>query len=451
MRSLTRLCTLALILASCGPSTPATSPSPVPSATATEASAPPSPTAAGLAALPAVTFAMRRWWLLPDGLDREGIAVRALIALDDAAPGAPRARLRSTGRTVPLARVTTKDPSLARLPPAWDGAIPLDGAKAGQDVVEVLVRLRDGRDAVAAERPVTLSAPAYVVWTLDFEGDAASDEALANTLAIATRPPGSDRIPMTILWNPRVWTTTEVSAERAEAMRAWTFARAGDDGEVGMHIHAWTDFVRAAGVTPRTAPSWSGRSDGYDVPLTAFSEDETRALVDYGVKLMKDHLLPIPTTFRGGGLFANAANLRAVAAAGFTVDTSAAPAGVFGRLPLPWTLAKDAQPYHPSRDDANAAGDLPLLEVPNIAGNTYGYTATSIQRTINDDLAMLPAAGHPATARRVLTLVSHPATIDATERAAIEALFAALGQLSYAADAGPLRFVTMSELAQALR
>src|SRR5206468_9953364 len=64
----------------------------------------------------------------------------------------------------------------------------------------------------------------------------------------------------------------------------------------------------------------------------------------------------LPTSFRGGGLFANAANLRAIAGAGFTVDASATPAGVFGQLTLPWTLAKDAQPYRPARDDANAPG-----------------------------------------------------------------------------------------------
>ena len=51
--------------------------------------------------------------------------------------------------------------------------------------------------------------------------------------------------------------------------------RAAKGDEIALHLHAWTDFVRAAGVTPRTAPNWAGRSDGYDVPLTAFDESET--------------------------------------------------------------------------------------------------------------------------------------------------------------------------------
>jgi hypothetical protein len=166
---------------------------------------------------------------------------------------------------------------------------------------------------------------------------------------------------------------------------------------------------------------------------------------------MSAHGMAKPTSFRGGGLFGNAANLRAVAAAGFSVDASSTPAGVFGRLPLPWTLAKDAQPYRPSSTDANAVGDLPLLEVPNIAGNTYGLTVNTIVSTIRDDLAMIAPAGQVAATRRVLTLVSHPGTIDATERAAIEALFKAFAPLRYDADSGPLRFLTLAQLAQALK
>jgi hypothetical protein len=232
-------------------------------------------------------------------------------------------------------------------------------------------------------------------------------------------------------------------------MLRWTLARSAKGDEVALHIHAWTDFVRAAGVSPRTSPSWSGRSDGYDVPLTVFDERETRTLIDKALALMTEHGLPRPTTFRAGGLFANAANLRAVAAAGFTVDTSATPAGGFGRLVLPWTLAKDAQPYRPSNEDANTPGDLPLLELPNIAGNTFALDTRTIRPVITADLAMLAPPGEVATKRRALTLVSHPATIDATERAAIEALFEALLPYRFDSDSGPVRFVTAAQLAKA--
>jgi len=49
----------------------------------------------------------------------------------------------------------------------------------------------------------------------------------------------------------------------------------------------------------------------------------------------------------------------------------------------------------------------------------------------------------------VITVVSHPGTIVPAERAAIEALLGAFGPLRYDADAGPVRFVTLAQLAKA--
>ncbi len=430
---------LALLAASCAPAPSPSAPPPASPAALTA-----SPTATPTAGLRAVVPVRavtpdRLWHTVPNALHHDPASFA--VAFDgDPTAGVPRLRIDPLGREIPLQRDGA----------TWHADVDLAGIAPGRYKVGVTERVSGSYvmvNGTTAGSELVVSAPVYVVWTLDFEGDAAGDAALANTAAIAD----GLHIPATVMWNPRVWTTPEVLAQRADAMVAWTLGRAAKGDDVALHVHAWTDFVRAAGVAPRTVPNWSGRSDGYDVPLTAFSEQETAKLVAHALALMKDHGMPRPAAFRGGGLFANAGNLRAIAAAGFAVDTSATPAGAFGRLPLPWTLSKDAQPYHPSRDDANAPGDLPLLEVPNIAGNTYGYTAASIQRTINDDLAMLPSPGQPATAVRVLTLVSHPATIDDTERAAIEKLFRAFDAFRFDRDAGPLRFVTMSQLVAAYR
>ena len=395
----------------------------------------------GLDTVPTGTASTRRWYTMPDGFVTEDQVFVGVRMGADAAPGEPRARLRATGASAPLTFMVA--PTVG---PQWSGSVGIRGVPPGEQTIDIVVRMRDGTDRVVTSTTFMLSQPIYVVWTLDFEGDAATNEALDNTYLINR----SYFAPMTIMWNPRVWTTADVSPARAEVMRQWTMnIAAAGNAEIALHIHAWTDFVRAAGVTPRTSPSWAGRGDGYDVPLTAFDEAETAKLLDYALRLMAEHGMPRPTSFRAGGLFANAANLRAIAAAGFTTDASATPAGPFGSLTLPWTLAKDAQPYRPSRTDANATGDLPLLEVPNNAGNTYGYTASSIQRIVNDDLAMLPPVGTPTSIRRALTFVSHPATIDATERAAIEKLFAAFEPYRWDRDKGPLRFVTLSQLAAA--
>lgn len=428
---LARVFTLGLAMASC---TPAASPSPAAPTSSASTTQP-----AGLpTAISARLILKRSHYVLPDGLFSEPAAVVAEFGADPTG-GSPLARLRPGGRE--KAFLTTVAPN------ALGTTIDLAGLVPGTYSIDLIENVR-GQQTVVATTEISVSAPEYVVWTLDFEGDASSDQAMTNTAAIADE----HKIPMTIMWNPRVWTTTQVSRDRADAMQQWMTTIAGQGmAEIALHVHMWTDFVHAAGVTPRTAPNWAGRSDGYDVPITAFSESETRTLIDYSLKLMADHGLPRPTSFRAGGEFANAANLRAVAAAGFTADCSGVPAGAFGRLPLPWTLPADAQPYRPSADDANAVGSLPLLEVPTIGGNTYGYDVRTIAPIIRADLSYLAPAGQVATTHRAVTIVSHPGTITATESEAITALFSAFAPLRYDRDAGPVRFVTLAQLTQAWR
>jgi hypothetical protein len=379
----------------------------------------------------------RGHYVLPDGLFRESAAVVAEFGADPT-QGSPLARLRPGGRET--AFLTTVAPN------ALGTTIDLAGLAPGTYSVDLIENVR-GEQTVVATTEISVSAPEYVVWTLDFEGDASSDEAMANTAAIADE----HKVPMTIMWNPRVWTTTQVPPARAAAMLAWTKARVAIGDEPSLHIHMWTDFVRAAGLVPRTVPSWAGRGDGYDVPITAYPENDQRTLVEYALRLIAEHDLARPTTFRAGGQFASEATLRTLASLGFVADASAVPAGGFGRLPYPWTLAADAQPYRPSATDANKVGDLPLLEAPTIGGNTYGYDLRTIQPIIRADLSFLAPAGEIATTRRAITIVSHPGTIDDTERAAITALFDAFAPLRYDRDAGPVRFVTLAQLAQAWR
>jgi hypothetical protein len=376
----------------------------------------------------------RRWYTIPDP------APVVVTFIRDPTATVPTVRFRSGGGEVPLR------PTGTGLQIEWGASLDLRGAKPGPYVIEVIEHVA-GHEVLVAAKDILVSEPEYVVWTLDFEGDASSDQAMANTADIAE----NQKIPMTIMWNPRVWTTSQVAPSRADAMLAWTKARVAKGDELSLHLHMWTDFVRAAGLVPRTAPSWAGRGDGYDVPLTAYPESEQRALIDYSLRLMSEHELARPTTFRAGGQFANDATLRTLAALGFVADASAVPAGAFGRLPYPWTLAADAQPYRPSPTDANQPGDLPLLEAPTIGGNTYAFDVRTIQPIIRADLSYLAPAGEVATTRRAITIVSHPGTIDATERAALIALFNAFAPLRNDLDQGPLRFVTLAQLAQAWR
>jgi hypothetical protein len=445
---LVRVCVLALIVASCTTATPPATSSPSLSITrpglVTSGPTAKQTRAPGLAVpVPVEALApQRRWYTVPDGLTVSGAADRAAIVLarfaSDPGGGNPVARVQPSDKEFPFLGPTGG-------PNEAGATIQLAGLAPGVYSVEVVEHLAGDTEAVVGRTEFVLSQPEYVVWTLDFEGDEASDTTMAHTAAVAD----GLHVPMTVLWNPRAWTSAAVSADRAAAMLAWTKGRATEGDEVGLHLHLWTDFVASAGVPPRLLPRWAGRGDGYDVPITAYSEDEQRALIAYGLRLMSDHGLTGVTSFRAGGDFGDAATVRALAANAMTADCTAVAAGTFGSLRLPWTLAPDAQPYAPSSDDANKPGDLPLLEAPTNGGNTYGYTSSSIATFVRADTAMLARPGEVAKERRGITIVSHPATIDATERAAIETLLHAFDAYRYDQDKGPLRFVTLRQLAQA--
>ena len=434
------VCVLAVVMAACSPQTVVPSASPTTTATATA-----SPTPGLAAPVATITVGMRhRWQLIPDGFAPAALEVApnqvGVQFVDDPRAGRPTARVQPGGRETPLIGPTTG-------PNFFGAVIDLKGLIPGTYSVEIVEHLAGGSEAVVGKTEFLLSQPEYVVWTLDFEGDASGDAELANTAAIAD----GLKIPMAVFWNPRVWTTSDVSAERQTAMLAWTKGRQAKGDEVALHLHMWTDYVRAAGLVARPTPSWAGRGDGYDVPITAYSEDEQKTLIDYGVKLMAEHGLPKPTSFRAGGDMADASTLRAVAAAGFDLDCTAVAKDYpsIGRIPYPWNLPVGAQPYRPSRTDANVAGDLPLLEAPTIGGNTYAFTVNSIQPQIRANLGLFASIGKVATDRKTITVVSHPGTIVPAERAAIEALLGAFDALRYDRDAGPVRFVTAAQLAKA--
>ena len=433
------VCALALVMAACAPRVVLSSPSPTPVRT----SAFVSPTPGLPAAIAAHLVLDRHWHTVPDGFDRSPL--RVTVTFDgDVSAGRPYVSLnREGGPTSPNTPLIRKEGN------TWSADVTLDALAPGFQPVWIMEFLDANTAQAVASDGFLLTQPEYVLWTLDFEGDASGDAELANTAAIAD----GLGIPMAIFWNPRAWTSDQVSAERQAAMLAWTKGRQAKGDEIALHLHMWTDYVRAAGLVPKTVPSWAGRGDGYDVPITAYSEAEQKALIDYGVALMADHGLPKPTSFRAGGDMADATTLRAVAASGFDLDCTAVAKDYppIGRIPYPWTLPVGAQPYRPSRTDANAVGDLPLLEAPTIGGNTYAFTVNSIQPQIRANLALLAAAGTVATSRKTITVVSHPGTIVPAERAAIEALLGAFDGLRYDKDRGPVRFVTASQLARAYR
>ncbi len=432
---------LAALMAACAPQTVVPSASPTPVRTSVFAS----PTLGLPAAIRASLVLDRHWHTIPDGFDSSPLHVTVTFDADPSA-GAPFIQISGPNTAaaanprVPLVRTTGN---------VWSADVPLQGLTPGFQAVRVIERIDPTSSQTVASDGFLLSQPEYVVWTLDFEGDASGDAELANTASIAD----GLKIPMAVFWNPRVWTTGQVSSERQAAMLKWTMDRQAKGDEVALHLHMWTDYVRAAGIAPLTAPSWAGRGDGYDVPINAYADGAQQTLIKYGVQLMLDHGFAKPTSFRAGGDMADAATLRAAASSGFDLDCTAVAKDYpsIGRIPYPWNLPVGAQPYYPDPNNANVPGSLPLLEAPTIGGNTYAFTVNSIQPQIRANLALFAPTGKVATERKAITVVSHPGTIVPAERAAIEALLGAFDALRYDKDAGPVRFVTAAQLAKAYR
>src|SRR5207247_4341892 len=156
-----------------------TTPSPQPSTAATaepSLSTTPAVSAAPLRAVPAQAVLKRKWFTLPDRLFGGPGGIYAQFAADPTSLS-PVARLRPSAREAPF---------LASTGPNFMAAtIDLAGLEPRVYAVDVVEHLGAGIEAVVATTEIFVSQPEYVVWTLDFEGDAASDETMGKAAAIA--------------------------------------------------------------------------------------------------------------------------------------------------------------------------------------------------------------------------------------------------------------------------
>lgn len=203
---------------------------------------------------------------------------------------------------------------------------------------------------------------------------------------------------------PYLFTDASVPFGMAEEHVAWLRrVEAAHGDEIGLHIHPYSSLVEEAGLSSTgRAPYFTsprvGRDPGYSLNLgAAFDEAETRQLLLRSRELFLEHGLPEPTAFRAGGWTADAHTLRALADTGFRSDASAVPVELLGSWitngePLyPWLkrtwegIDTGSQPYFPSKQRPNVAGDLPLLEIPD-NGALADYMTTDRMTALFDQL-----------------------------------------------------------------
>src|SRR5437762_13427597 len=164
------VCGAALFAAACAPQAVA------PTANSAASVSPSAAASPGLAAaVDAQLGIAHRWYTVPDPLIREDPVVTATFNGDPGA-GNPRLRLTPGGAEFPFT------PSGGNI---WHARIALAGLAPGSYSARLVQRVRSIGDVPSAQAAFILSQPEYVVWTLDFEGDASGDAEMANTAAIA--------------------------------------------------------------------------------------------------------------------------------------------------------------------------------------------------------------------------------------------------------------------------
>ncbi len=183
---------------------------------------------------------------------------------------------------------------------------------------------------------------------------------------------------------PYTFTDPDITAERQALLVAWLKNQRDTFGdEIGLHIHPWCNFIEAAGVTCRTDPSTvynNGDASGYTVMVSAYTEAEFTKLLQKADELFTANGLGTPTSFRAGGWTLGLDTAKALAGAGYLVDTSALNwarieewDGNYSGVLYDWNkttwseIGDTSQPYYISEADIQKGGTphVGLLEVPD--------------------------------------------------------------------------------------
>lgn len=231
--------------------------------------------------------------------------------------------------------------------------------------------------------------------TVDWEGAYLNPEALDALSELRDELPG---VPLTHFVSAAYFTKPDVIPGAREEIDA---ALRPED-EAALHIHAWHSLAEAAGVEPRSEPSFldpellvfPDGDRGFEVPLSAYSVPEVRKLVSSSRKLLADNGIEAKVSFRAGGYAASPGVLAAVRAEGYLVDSSASWPGWYeegeGRfhehMQEQWgDIERLQQPYFVD----TPAGKI--LEMPNTGSFVEYATADEMQAHVREALAAVSA------------------------------------------------------------
>lgn len=326
----------------------------------------------------------------------------------------------------------------------YSAAIPLNSLSPDRYEIVAIVRIND-QEYKTQPTSFFITEPLIVTWTIDWEGYDVSNQYLAKMVEIADQY----QIPMTHLFNPRIYTTNEISADRAEYLTNWVINRRDlQHEEIGLHLHMFLDYVKGAGVSPKTQPSWGhGHTNGYDILTSAYSSEEMDKMLSHAQELFKENGLGVPRTYRGGGWFINTETLKSLDRNGFLVDSSGRTEYTFGTQNVkgPWNLSSTTQPYHPSDTNQNGSNPPPrltILEVPNNGADSYWFTSDEMIGRFTANYQ----GGSLLSAHKQVTFLSHPHWFNEKEQNTMREVFSYVDQYSYDDDRGPVVYGTLMDV-----
>lgn len=298
--------------------------------------------------------------------------------------------------------------------------------------------LSDASETKSAPEEFYISYPLYVTWTMDWEGIDVEDKYLNSIKGLSDRY----SIPVTHFFNPRLFITKDVSSERKKALTDWIRKRNLEYGdEIGMHIHAHYDLVKATGVNQINQPQWANLNTGYDVPLSEYSYEDTLQILNWGKEQFKNNNIGNPISFRAGGWYADLDTLRAIQDSGFLIDSSGRTAYTFGKNNISgyWDLTPVTKPYQPSISDQNTSSstNFSIWEFPNNALDSTNSNSIDIIQRFNDNYS-----NYPLNESQVVTYLSHPHWFD-KDGGEMDKVLSYTDQFSFTKDNGPVVYATL--------
>ncbi len=289
-----------------------------------------------------------------------------------------------------------------------------------------------------------VSYPVYVVWTIDWEGYATQEKYLNMMNDVANK----HKIPFTHFYNPRIYVANNISKSNTDMTDNWIKWRQENYGdEIGLHLHGFYDMDRAAGVSVKTSNRWGGYTDGKDVPMTEFSEDEMVRIFNWAKSELSKRGFDNIYSYRGGAWFVNLDALRALEKTGFKIDSSGRDYYKWGPNKVEgfWNLDYTTKPYRPNVYDQNSSAQPNFLiwEFPNNGGDSWNNSTDEMIHRFDLNYNRNSIAEERIT----VNYLSHPHWFNVDEPK-IDAVFDYIDTFLYENDQGPVLYVTLQDAAK---